>query len=94
MKMGRERIAIDRGRFRALSGFSLTYFRRRAKYVSRYVRARVQLQKHPNLLGFSRVSRIREWPGLARPSSYCLPRGIQGSSGTLVELRRFELLTF
>ena len=52
---GGERIAIDRGRSWALFGFSLTFSRRRAEYVSKYVRARGRLQKHPNLLGFSRI---------------------------------------
>ena len=91
---GGERIALDRGRFRALSGFSLTFSRRREEYVPLYVRARVQLQKHPDLLGFSRVFGIRERPGDARPSSVRLPRGQGFAFETLVELRRFELLTF
>ena len=41
-----------------------------------------------------RNRRIQERPGDARPASVCLPRSLQGSSETLVELRRVELLTF
>ena len=64
------------------------------EYVPLYVRAKGRLQNEADLLGFSRVFRIRKRPGIARPASSCLPRGFQGLSGTLVELRRFELLTF
>ena len=80
----RERIAIDRGRFRALRGFSVTTRIGATEYVSSYVRASGRPQNHLDLLGFSRIFRIQERPGDARPASLCLPRGSKVRQETLV----------
>lgn len=45
-------------------------------------------------VGAAATAASRKRPGDARPASVGLPRGFQGSSETLVELRRVELLTF
>ena len=85
---GGERIAIDRGRSWALFGFSLTFSRRRAEYVSKYVRARGRLQKHPNLLGFSRIFPNTRMAG-ANPAIFLLSSaGTPRLVGNLVEQKR------